>query len=210
LNRRWRITVLAGVNGAGKSSVGGTAIRREGTDYWNPDEIARAILESHPSMEVAEANAVAWQRGREHLETAIRTRRSFALETTLGGRTITRTLVEGIARGAPVHVWYVGLEGVDLHIERVRKRVEQGGHDIPEAVVRSRYRTSRENLVRLMPVLERLIVYDNSAGPQPDGAVAPDHLLTMQGGRIVTMKDLPEQPRWARPIIMTAVDLHGG
>jgi predicted ABC-type ATPase len=58
---RPRIYVLAGVNGAGKSSIGGAAIRASGADYYNPDEAARELMVTQPGLTLAEANAAAWQ-----------------------------------------------------------------------------------------------------------------------------------------------------
>lgn len=54
-----RIYVLAGVNGAGKSSIGGAAFRQFGSDYYNPDEAARALLAANPALTQAAANSVA-------------------------------------------------------------------------------------------------------------------------------------------------------
>jgi hypothetical protein len=87
------ILVLAGVNGAGKSSLGGAFIRQAGMSYFNPDEAA-AKIRSELACSTDEANALAWQEGRRRLETAIRERTSHAFETTLGGKTIPRLLAE--------------------------------------------------------------------------------------------------------------------
>ena len=64
-------------------------------------------------------------------------------------------------------VWYVGLDSVERHLERIRARVARGGHAIPEDQVRRRYDQSRLNLVRLLPGLAELHVYDNSADGDP-------------------------------------------
>ena len=66
-----RIYVLAGVNGAGKSSIGGAAFRAFGGDYFNPDEAARALLGANRGLDPAQANGLAWGQGRELLECAI-------------------------------------------------------------------------------------------------------------------------------------------
>ena len=58
-----RIYVIAGVNGAGKSSIGGAMLRASGTDYYNPDEAARAIREDNRALSQQEANSRAWQAG---------------------------------------------------------------------------------------------------------------------------------------------------
>lgn len=90
--------MLAGVNGAGKSSIGGETIRAFGADFYNPDETARALVTAGPSLGQMQANALAWQQGRQLIERAIAQRLDFAFETTLGGGTIARLLANP-ARG---------------------------------------------------------------------------------------------------------------
>jgi predicted ABC-type ATPase len=204
-----RLYVLAGVNGAGKSSIGGAAIRAAGGDYYNPDEAAAALIAANPALGQPEANAAAWQQGRKLLERAIDQRLDFTFETTLGGSTMPRLLTEAASRGIEVRVFYVGLGSAEAHIERVRQRVRAGGHDIPEADIRRRYRHSLLNLVQLLPTLTELRVYDNSATADPAAGQAPLPVLVlhMQGGRIVGPPDLASTPDWAKPIVAAALQL---
>jgi len=206
-SRSPRVYVLAGVNGAGKSSIGGAAIRGFGGEYFNPDEAARQILKANPGLTQADANTVAWQQGRRLLEKAIAERLDFAFETTLGGSTIARLLAAAARRGIEVHVWYAGLATPELHIERVRARVRRGGHDIPESNIRRRYHHSRLNLIELLPLLTSLQVYDNSAEADPVAGVAPTPLLVLelQHGAIVNSPDLTRTPEWAKPIVAAAL-----
>src|ERR1700756_274384 len=146
-----QIRVSAGVNGAGKSSIVGATIRDKGGEYYNPDEAAREIMAANPGLGQTEANAAAWEQGRKLLERAIDQRLDFTFETTLGGNTMPRLLAEAASRGIEVRVFYVGLASADAHIERVGQRVRAGGHDIPEADIRRRYRHSLLNLVHLLP-----------------------------------------------------------
>ena len=125
-----RIYVIAGVNGAGKSTIGGAAFRGYGGDYYNPDEATRKLAAANPRLGAAEANAAAWRQGVALLRRAIAERLDFAFETTLGGNTVTRLLAEAAAQGVEVRMWYVGLSTPELHIRRVRARVRRGGHDI--------------------------------------------------------------------------------
>ena len=118
--------MLAGVNGAGKSSIGGAVFRAAGADYYNPDEAARELIAANPGLDQVRANAAAWQQGKRLLERAIAERLDFALETTLGGNTIPRLLAEAAAAGIEVRIWYVGLASPEAHIERVRQRVRFG------------------------------------------------------------------------------------
>ena len=212
------ILVLAGCNGAGKSSIGGAALRRAGADWFDPDAAARRITAANstraPRASQEEVNAAAWNEGRRLLERAIDERLDFAFETTLGGRTIAELLHRAAADGITVIVWFVGLDSVERHLERIRRRVARGGHDIPEAKVRERYRHSRENLIRLLPVLAALRVFDNSVDADPAAGIAPmpKLVLDLRRGRIVAPSDLglllASTPTWAKPIAAAALKLH--
>ena len=202
--RRPTLLVLAGVNGAGKSSVAGASLRNQGLDYYNPDE-ATAHLRA-AGMTAGEANASAWQYGRRGLESAIAAGRNFALETTLGGNTIPAL----IARACDTHdvtLWFVGLDSPERHIARVAARVVAGGHDIPADKIRERWDGARRNLLGLLPGLFELRVYDNSH-EQPEGAAAanPSLLLHWREGRIVApaMSRLRHTPEWAKPMVEAA------
>jgi predicted ABC-type ATPase len=201
--------VLAGVNGAGKSSIGGAMFRAAGADYYDPDEAAKALMAANPGLAQIRANAAAWQQGKRLLQRAIAERLDFAFETTLGGSTIPRLLAEAASQGIEVRIWYVGLASVDAHIARVRQRVRAGGHDIPEATIRRRWRHSRLNLVQLLPALTELRVYDNSAEADPATGHAPRPVLVLhvERGQIVGPSDLSSTPEWAKPIVAAALSL---
>ena len=201
------IYVLAGTNGAGKSSIGGAMFLQAGVEYFNPDEAARLILARTPGLSQTDANSGAWHQGRRLLEGAIAERKTFAFETTLGGNTITALLERAVASGLAVRIWYVGLNGADLHIARVRARVARGGHDIPAEQVRARYDSSRLNLIRLLPNLTELRAYDNSAQADPHAGVAPEPRLVLHllRGKIVRSSALPRTPAWAKPILAVAM-----
>jgi predicted ABC-type ATPase len=202
------ITVLAGVNGAGKSSVGGAHLQQHGGAFYNPDLVARAAREASPSLAAEEANVYAWRRGRELLETAIAGRTDFNFETTLGGETITKLLIDAAKKGAALNIWYAGLSSVDLHIKRVASRVEKGGHSIPEAAIRRRWIGSHVNLVRLLPHVTSLRVYDNSADKDPDKGQAPEPKLVLSvTDRAIDFpgpNELEDTPEWAKPIVVAA------
>ncbi|WP_343576578.1 zeta toxin family protein [Mycobacterium sp.] len=200
--------MLAGVNGAGKSSVVGATIRDKGGEYYNPDEAARAILAANPGLNQTEANAAAWTQGRTLLQRALDEGLDFTFETTLGGNTMPALLAEAAARGIEIRLFFVGLESPEAHIERVRQRVRGGGHNIPEAAIRRRYRHSRINLINLLPVLTELRMYDNSATADPATGQAPQPVLVlhMRRGRIVGPSDLSSTPAWAQPIVAAALE----
>ena len=161
-------------------------------------------------MSQLEANSLAWQEGRRLLETAIDERRDFAFETTLGGNTMPSLLEKAISEGIEVRIWYVGLEGADLHVARVRSRVAMGGHDIPEAKIRERYSRSRINLIALLPKLTELKVFDNTeeGDPQKGQLPSPRLLLTRFTADRRTCAT-PRVPEWAKPIIQAAIETSG-
>jgi len=149
------IYVLAGTNGAGKSSIAGAMLIEEGVEYFNPDEAAELIRVANPGITLEESQSAAWDEGRRLLERAINERLDYAFETTLGGRTIPALLEKAMEAGIEVRIWYVGLINAELHIARVHARVKRGGHDIPEERIRQRYARSLLNLIELMPEANR-------------------------------------------------------
>lgn len=203
------VLVLAGVNGAGKSSVLGALLRDEGLDGYNPDRFA-AELVRELGIGLDEANGRAWQHGRSLLERAIATRSNHAFETTLGGNTITGLLREA-SKTHDVLMLYCGLASPALHIARVAQRVAHQGHPIPDRKIRERWNTSRSNLVQLLPVLSRLQVFDNSLSVEP-GQDIPDPALVLEidGGRVIfpdvrSHDALAAVPAWAQPILEAAI-----
>src|SRR6202051_1083953 len=113
------IYVLAGTNGAGKSSIGGAMLLQQGVEYFNPDKAAVQIRSANPGITNEEANSAAWREGKRLLERAIAERLTFAFETTLGGHTITALLESALSVGVKVRIWYLGLSSPELHIARV-------------------------------------------------------------------------------------------
>jgi predicted ABC-type ATPase len=202
-----RITVIAGVNGAGKSSVAGEALRQGGGAYFNPDEATRGFLVASPSMSGEEANIRAWAEGRQRLEEAIRDHQDYAFETTLGGNTITKLLFEALDQGLEVGVFFVGLASIELHLARIASRVAAGGHAIEESKVRERYVSSIKNLVRLAPYLTELRVFDNSADADPKAGHRPEphELLYATSGELKRSVILTGCPDWVKPVLTVLV-----
>lgn len=192
------ILVVAGVNGAGKSSIAGRVL---GGAYTNPDVDASALRASNPSLSLTQANAHAWQNNLARLRAAIDSGHRYAFETTLGGRTIPAELRRAAEAGVEVRIWYVGLDSVNRHLARIARRVRGGGHPIPDEKVRERYETSLRNLVALVPYLAELVVIDNSVDADADGNGARRRtLIRHRRGRKPQMVDLKTMPNWAKPI----------
>lgn len=203
-----RLLVLAGCNGAGKSSVGGRFVRKSGGTYFNPDDATREILAREPELGLDEANSRAWKLGKRLLERAIAERHDHAFESTLGANSIPGLLGRAAQDGFELCIWYCGLESPERHLDRIAARVARGGHDIPEAKVRERYRTSVLNLIQLLPSCTLLEVYDNSAEQDPEQAPPqPQWVLSVRDGEVQfprTLEQLQATPPWAKAIVMRA------
>ena len=102
-------------------------------------------------------------------------------------------------------MWYCGLTSVELHIARVRSRVRYGGHDIPEAKIRERYDKSRNNLCMLLPSLDELVLYDNSAEGDPHVGVPPQLVLLLHYRDRAIVHLASVMPEWAKPIAAVAL-----
>lgn len=203
--------VLAGVNGGGKSSIGGHVLTREGLNWFNPDTFARELITA-TGCDQETANGHAWAEGVRRLDEAVTNRQSYAFETTLGGRTIAAK-IQAAARTHDVIIWFCGLDSPESHLRRVQARVSRGGHDIPEAKIRARYPQAQRNLIALMPHLAHLRVYDNSA-EVAIGRAVPDPLLVLElaAERLVTPAAddhtaLEQTPDWAKALVEAALSL---
>lgn len=117
--------VLAGTNGAGKSSIGGHLLERNGLTWFNPDTFARELMAATGCGQET-ANAHAWQECMRRLDEAIAKRWNLAFETTLGGKSVAAKILEA-AKTHDVLIWFCGRSSPDLHIARVKPRVVAGG-----------------------------------------------------------------------------------
>ncbi len=191
------ITVIAGVNGAGKSSIAGARIRQFGGEYFNPDEIARQLRDKDPMLSQQESNAQAWKMGYDHLVNAIAQDMDYTFETTLGGKSIIQLLRDAMEKGVQIRIFYCGLSSVELHIERVRFRVSRGGHNISEEKIRERYTRSIHNMMTLLPDCYQVVVFDNST-PLTNNKPAIKKLFSVKAGKIKILEQ--DMPTWAKPL----------
>lgn len=198
------ITVIAGVNGAGKSSIVGAYLRAKSGEYFNPDEVTRNLLRRHPEFSQETANAEAWRIGYEQLKLAVQHNYDYTIETTLGGNSICKLLHRAMDDGCEVRIFYCGLESPELHVQRVAQRVRRGGHFIPETKIIERWVSSIHNMLSLIPRLSELAVFDNSFQCNLMTRPMPKCLFLVKAHQFIVLP-VSDMPDWAKPIAARAI-----
>jgi len=156
-----QIFIIAGPNGAGKTTFARQFLPQEAEcpDFINVDLIAAGLSPFAPE-------AVAMRAGRlmlAEMRHRVKQRKSFAFETTLSGLTYARMIPRWQAVGYQVQLIFVRLDSVELAVARVRTRAKQGGHTVPEPVIRRRFLSGLQNFERRYKALaDEWALYDNS------------------------------------------------
>ena len=169
-----KILIIAGPNGAGKTNFATEFLPNEADcpSFVNADSIAAGLSPFRPS-------SVEFRASRLMIETihgyAARGE-SFAFETTLSGRGYIRWIPLWRERGYHVKLLFLQLPTPELAVARVWQRVSEGGHDVPEAVVRRRFRAGWSNLELIYrDLVDEWVIYDTS-GSSP--------VLLKEGGNL--------------------------
>ncbi len=156
-----RIIIIAGSNGAGKTTFAREFLPNEAgcPVFVNADLIAAGLSPFEPATAAIRAGRMMI----EEIETYVRELRSFAFETTLSGRRYARMIPQWQDLGYRIKLVFLYLQDVKIAIERIRVRVRQGGHGIPEDVIRRRYEAGWRNFQQIYrKLVDTWVVYDNS------------------------------------------------
>jgi predicted ABC-type ATPase len=156
-----RIFVFAGPNGAGKTTAALTIFPSliNIYEFLNADEIAKGLAPLHPESVGLTASKLMINRLRELLDLD----KNFAFETTGAGTNFVKYLEKAKEKKYEIHLLYLWLDDVELAIDRVAKRVAQGGHNIPEDVIRRRYISGLRNVINIyLPLSSNAVIIDNS------------------------------------------------
>lgn len=179
------LTFIAGANGSGKTTLTrwNSELFRE-IPVLDPDTIGKTLQSStSAAFPIAGARQVL-ESAAEHL----RNRESFAVETTLAGKSYLFMQLEARRLGFEILLVYIGTENVEINLERIRNRVLVGGHDVPPVDVRRRYLRRLKNLPTAVKRSDHTILFDNS---------------TEEGYRLIAILSpterqwLSEPPKWA-------------
>ncbi len=153
--------IIAGPNGAGKTTFAREFLPSEAECpvFVNADLIAAGLAPFAPESAALQAGRLMLRELQRHF--AART--SFAFETTLSGRSYLRQIREWQKAGYRVKLIFLQLASADEAIARVAQRVKQGGHHIPEDVIRRRFVAGKNNFDQLYaPAVDGWALYDNS------------------------------------------------
>ena len=159
-----RLYIISGCNGAGKTTASYTMLPEmlECSEFLNSDEFAKGLSPFKPEKASIQASRYMITK----IRYLLKKQKDFAVETTLATRTLLKTVRMAQNAGYTVTLLYFWLNSPELAIERVRARVEAGGHDIPEETVRRRYQVGIDYFFHYYsPICERWILADNSQIP---------------------------------------------
>lgn len=181
--------VFAGNNGSGKSTIRNLLIDKLGLEInIDPDAIARRIDPNAPEKKQFSA-------GKEAVKlvyNCIAEKKSFSIETSLAGKNAIRQMQKAIKNGFEITMFYIGLKDVNQNVKRIALRVKNGGHHIPTVDVLRRSKTSMNNLLENIQLIDNLIVIDNSTSKGITVIESSNNTITFQSENI---------PHWATPII---------
>ena len=151
--------LFAGVNGVGKTTLFNTMNGNVKKSFRiNSDEIVREIGKWNSEIDQVKAAKIAIGLRNECMEKG----NSFNEETTLTGKTILKLIDKVREKNYKLHLFYVGVGSPDISKERIKKRVADGGHHIPNEVVDKRYKESLKNFEKILKEFDNVVVYDNS------------------------------------------------
>lgn len=162
------LVVVAGPNGSGKSTTAPTLLRDtlKVDEFVNADAIAAGLSAFSPDRVAFPAGRIMLRRVKQLASS----RADFALESTLSSRSLAPWIKKMQSGGYVFHLLYLWLYSADLAVQRVAGRVRQGGHSVPEAVIRRRYARSLSNFFNIYrPIADSWLMLDNSSvdGPKP-------------------------------------------
>lgn len=155
-----QVIIIAGPNGAGKTTFAREFLPQEAhcPVFVNADLIAAGLSPFAPETAAIKAGRIMLAEIDEHVSQS----RSFSFETTLSGRGYAAKVPQWRSAGYRVSLYFLSLPHAEMAVERVRVRVSQGGHNIPEAVIRRRFDAGIENLNSLYkPLVNDWFLYDN-------------------------------------------------
>lgn len=154
--------IIGGCNEAGKTTASFSILPDilDCREFVNADEIAKGLSPFRPETVTFEAGRIMLKR----IKDLINAGETFSFETTLSTRSYKNLIAEANKSGYKITIVFFWLESVEMAIDRVQNRVRDGGHNIPEEIIRRRYRSGIKNLLEIyLPIVDRALLFDNSS-----------------------------------------------
>ncbi len=160
-----KVIIIAGPNGAGKTTFARMFLPAEAQcpRFINADLIAAGLSPFAPQAAAIRAGRLMLQ----EINACARGGESFAFETTLAGINYLRHIRRWRGQGYRISLFFLSLPDPETAIARVAERVRQGGHDVPEAIIRRRFTAGLRNLDRHYKAQVHSWAVYNNAGPEP-------------------------------------------
>lgn len=155
--------IIAGCNGAGKTTASFTILPDilECKEFVNADEIAKGLSPFQPEKVAFEAGRIMLNR----IDDLFTNNENFAFETTLATKTYRQKILSAKRNAYNTTLLFFWLKNVELAKERVKIRVREGGHNIPEDVIERRYVNGIKNLFQIyLDIVDQVLIFDNSEG----------------------------------------------
>lgn len=159
-----KLYIISGCNGSGKTTASYTLLPEmwECKYFVNSDEFAKGLSPFDPDKASLSAGRFMVMRIKYLLDR----KEDFCIETTLSSRTLTNTIEIARQYGYSITILFFWIENVELAISRVKARVTAGGHNVPEATIRRRYRSGLRHFFEdYMPMSDRWMLADNTTVP---------------------------------------------
>ena len=187
-----QLWLLAGGNGAGKSTFHRLFLQPQGVPFVNADLIAKELFPNAPEVRSYDAARLAEELRRRLLLEG----KSFCFETVFSHPSKIDFVAQAKALGYEIILVFIHLDNPALNNARVAQRVEQGGHAVPEGKVLSRIPRTLNHVRTVIPLCDQVRVLDNSSAREPYKKVA----LLRAGAVIETAEIIPA---WAVELLRT-------
>jgi predicted ABC-type ATPase len=195
LKKRKQLWLLAGGNGAGKSTFYKTQLEPLGMVFINADIIAKQLYPDQAEQHSYEAAKIAETMRVKLLQEG----RSFCFETVFSHPSKIDFVAQAKAMGYEIILVFIHLDLVALNQARVAQRVSEGGHSVPEDKVSSRIPRTLQNIKQTLPLCDYCYLLDNSRLDNPFQQIA-----VIRNGRITARDKL--LPKWATMLLIDYLD----
>ncbi len=190
MNPHKQLWLLAGGNGAGKSTFYRTQLEPEGTPFINADILAKQLFPETPEQHSYEAAKIAEELRLRFLNEG----RSFCFETVFSHPSKIDFVAQAKAVGYEIVLVFIHLDQIELNLARIAQRLMEGGHDVPPEKVSSRIPRTLENIRQAIPLCDYVYILGNSRADYPFERIAEMH----QGQIKTTQQPLPA---WAETLL---------